>query len=236
MVMTQSDTRSPSVVAKPFDFMKTPKHKTREEWLNAAVKEIEPRFKDKGRAVPTVRVSIGWPSRQALGKRRAIGQCWSPECSKDKTTEIFISPCIDEIIGPNGILSTLTHEMVHAAVGNQAGHKKPFADCARAVGLSGKWTECGAEKDSELEGFLKTVHETLGEFPHARLDATKSETKKQSTRLIKCECGKCGFNVRMTRKWLADVGPAHCPKHGAMQYKLPEGMELELLEDLEEAA
>ena len=50
----------------------------------------------------------------------------------------------------------------------------------------------------------------LGEYPHAILGGENSGGKKQSTRLIKCEC-ECGYNVRITRKWLNDLGAPICP-------------------------
>jgi hypothetical protein len=38
---------------------------------------------------------------------------------------------------------------------------------------------------------------------------------KQTTRLKKAECSQCGYTVRVTQRWL-EVGPPHCPQHGAM--------------------
>lgn len=37
--------------------------------------------------------------------------------------------------------------------------------------------------------------------------------KKQTTRMLKCECPQCGYTVRTTRKWL-DVAVPVCPVHG----------------------
>ena len=48
----------------------------------------------------------------------------------------------------------------------------------------------------------------LGDYPHAKLDA--SNRKKQTTRLIKTECPRCGYTARVARKWL-DVGAPICP-------------------------
>jgi len=41
--------------------------------------------------------------------------------------------------------------------------------------------------------------------------------KKQTTRLVKCECETCGYVARTTRKWLDEKGAPHCPDHGAMK-------------------
>jgi hypothetical protein len=34
---------------------------------------------------------------------------------------------------------------------------------------------------------------------------------KQGTRLFKAQCGDCAYTVRVTRKWLAELGPPLCP-------------------------
>ena len=37
-----------------------------------------------------------------------------------------------------------------------------------------------------------------------------------------CETEGCGFIVRVAAKQVKDVGPPHCPKHGAMAVDLPD--------------
>ncbi len=51
--------------------------------------------------------------------------------------------------------------------------------------------------------------QAIGEYPHAKLTLNDSR-KKQSTRLIKAECS-CGYNVRMSRKWINEIGTPICP-------------------------
>ena len=55
----------------------------------------------------------------------------------------------------------------------------------------------------------------------ARLDFNGLTTrpKKQSTRLLKCECPTCGYIARVAWKWLEDKGAPHCPEHGEMEVK-----------------
>lgn len=201
------------------------KFNTREEWLIAAVEAFRPMFKAKDRSIPCVQVSAGWPSRKATGTfQRAIGECWSPECSEDKkTTQIFISPFLSKPADSHeGVLATLLHEIVHAVVGVEHAHKKPFKDLAYALGLEGKPTHTYA--GDELIETLVGMAEDLGPYPNSKLDRTaKGGPKKQTTRMIKCVCEKdeCGFTVRMSRKWIDDLGAAHCPKHGEMTYELP---------------
>lgn len=193
------------------------KHETRETYLSAAVELFRPMFKEAGSPLPEkIQCCPGWPSSRALSpKKRAIGECWPPGASRDKTVQVFISPYLEEPKGQQGVLDTLAHELVHAADGNKNGHKGPFVRLARAIGLEGKptCTHCGEELEKTIAGFSSK----LGDYPHARLDRTKSPVKKQGTRLIKCECPECGFIVRTTQKWLDAVGAPHCPKHGQME-------------------
>lgn len=203
------------------------KHETREQWLNAAVKIMTPHFKQKDYKVPPVRVSCGWPSKAALSRtKRRIGECWATEASADGFSEIFISPYLDNT---DEILGTLVHEVCHAVVGVAEGHNKVFGKCARAVGLEGKLTSTSSGE--ELLEIQKGWMKELGKYPHARLDLTKSPTKKQGTRMIKCECMECGYVARTSQKWLDEVGPPHCPKHGAMHYDAPEPRDEEEEED-----
>ena len=64
-----------------------------------------------------------------------------------------------------------------------------------------------------FKAMIAPILEKLGEYPHAKLDA--STRKKQTTRLVKCHCVTCGYTVRTTSKWLA-LGAPHCPAHGEM--------------------
>lgn len=179
--------------------------KTREQWLMEAVKALKPDFKAQGASIPKkVRVSCGLPSKRAFSNRnRTIGQCWSTECSADKATEIFISPVLDK---PVDVLATLVHELVHACVGTEAGHKAPFKRLAVALGLEGKMT--ATEAGSELRAHLNTLAKKLGKYPHAAMDYTKR--KKQGTRMKKLECPACGYVVRTTAKWI-EYGIPTCP-------------------------
>ncbi len=185
--------------------MKT-KTMTREEWLNEMVVKLEPLFAEHGYKFPAkLRVSCGWPAGRALGSKRAIGQCWSPLASKDATTEIFISPCIEE---PSRAADILAHELVHAAVGNEHGHKAPFRKCAVAIGLEGKMTATVAGK--ELTKRLNALCKEIGKYPHAQLDALRKPVQTQTTRMIKLECPGCGYVCRTTQKWIEQGTPTCC--------------------------
>lgn len=174
---------------------------TREDWLNAALEMIRNRMLAvTGDVVPAnTKVSCGLAGGRIGAKR--IGECWSDTCSADGSTEIFISPAIAE---PITVLATLVHEAVHAAVGVKHGHKKPFAKVAKAMGLEGKMTATIA--GTELVTLLHAWSDLLGIYPHATLSSVGR--KKQSTRLVKVECGGCGYVLRTTQKWLDKSG---CP-------------------------
>jgi hypothetical protein len=197
------------------------KHNTREEWLNEAVKlmkfliETGSKYEIPGK----LRVTCGWPlSGGMANKNRRLGECWSEDASKDGTHEIFVSPYLDD---PARVCDVLVHEVGHAVVGVKAKHGAKFKAFMRHVGLEGKATSTVAGE--RLQADIRCWLEKLGEYPHASLEKMASDTpKKQSTRMIKCECEQCGYVARTTRKWIDDVGPPHCPKHGAMFAKLPD--------------
>jgi hypothetical protein len=65
-----------------------------------------------------------------------------------------------------------------------------------------------------LKTRLKEVTAAIGPYPHAELTHSNA-TKKQSCRLLKVAC-ECGCVVRITRKWLDEVGPPTCGCGGVM--------------------
>jgi len=184
-------------------------------WLINAVESIKPLFESAGYKVPKLRVTCGWPSRGGVSaKKRTLGQCWDTVASADGVHQIFISPYLDVVVDEYGVLSVLIHEVVHAVVGIDEGHNKVFGKCARAIGLEGKLTS--THPGEELMGKCAKLFKELGKYPHAKLDPKHSPVKKQSTRMIKMECGKCGYVARTSQKWIDEAGAAHCPQHGEM--------------------
>jgi len=202
------------------------RHDTREGWLLEAVGHTGPLFLRHGYVVPNIHVTCGWPSKGGLArKKRRVGECWAASASKDGVSQIFISPYLDDAGAEQGVLATLVHELVHAVVGNKEGHNKVFGKCARAIGLEGKLTATSAGEALLAE--FKEWLAVLGKYPHSKLDSCKSPTKKQTTRLIKAEC-ECGYNVRVTRKWLEEVGAPICPHNKkAMKFEIPDELEQE---------
>lgn len=177
------------------------KFKTREEWLNFVMDASRPQFKAVGATIPVkVRLSVGFTSTGDKGKR--IGECWSPIASTDKHAEIFIKPDQDDAVRVAGIL---VHELVHAAVGNEHGHKAPFAKVARALGLEGKMT--ATTEGAAFKLWIAPILKKAGSLPHKRLNALRSPRKKQTTRLLKVVCPACDYTVRISAKWIAQGLP-----------------------------
>src|ERR1700677_2072527 len=182
-------------------------HATRESWLVAAIQAVKPWLAEAAAPVPDkVRVTMGFPSSRALStKHRRIGECWPPEASSDGTVEIHISPVLDN---PLEVLATLVHELGHAALGNSIGHKAPFAKLMKKLLLEGKPTATTA--GSAFTAKAETVLAALGPLGHAAVHGTNGR-KPQTTRMIKCECGTCGYVARTTQKWISDAGAPICP-------------------------
>lgn len=182
-------------------------HETRDAWLQAAVEHMKPWFVSLGHPITgKVRCAIGFPSMGALArKKRRIGEHWDAISSADGHSEIIVSPLLDD---RTEILATLAHELAHAALGNKRGHKQPFGKLVTGLGLVGKVTATEAGEQFLLR--VEPLMPILGKLPHAKLTPIEKE-KKQTTRLLKCECNKCGYAARITRKWLEAAGTPLCP-------------------------
>lgn len=184
---------------------------TREAWLQRSGDMLRERqFLPNGFTIPKFHVSIGFTSTGRNGK--SIGECWNAKASTDKVAHIHLK-CNHE--DSNRFLDILAHEMIHVLYPDD-GHGKLFGRCARKIGLEGKLTATVAGVD--LKTMLGVIVEELGDIPHAALDFRKSGKKKQSTRMVKCECGHCGYVVRTARKWISESGAPYCPcSHSRME-------------------
>jgi hypothetical protein len=172
----------------------------REAYLNYITDTYaRPHFAKAGYTIPdNVRMSCSLTST-----KKAIGECWSNLASGDNHYEIFIAPKIADSVMA---IDILIHELVHATVGIKAGHKAPFKKCANAVGLIGQMRSAGASP--ELKTIIQSWVDEAGQYPHAPL--TQSGIKKQSTRMIKCICTHCEYQVYTSKKWIELARPI-CP-------------------------
>lgn len=189
----------------------------REAWLAALIEAWRPTLVPIG-PLPDIRITCGFPSKGGLARRRlVVGQCWGPQYSVAGRTEIFISPLIDDAFDAAHV--TL-HELLHAVVGCQHGHRGPFKRAAKRIGFIGKPT-CTVPGEALAARIRSRILPDLGPYPHARLmhpdidvevvGIPEPETTKTNTRLIKVACDNCGYVARVARKWLVHPGPPLCP-------------------------
>lgn len=189
----------------------------REAWLMAAADMLGAKvFSPAGYDVPPILVSVGFPSRQALGaKTRRIGEAWPRAASNGTYNTVFISPLLDD---PVKCVDVLAHELVHAVDDCEHAHRAAFVKICDKVGLTeGKPKSRGA--GPELTEIIKAIIAELGDFPHSPLHAL-TEDKKQSTRMVKVICPECGYTVRSTMMWLKRGVPT-CPCGTQMESTVP---------------
>jgi len=199
-------------------------HPTREAWLQAATLELAPLFALAGYTLPPVHVSVGWPSRggTSMSGKRRIGECWDGCQSADGVPHVFISPTL----GVDRVLDVLVHELCHAVVGCECGHKGAFVTIAHAVGLTGKMTQ--TEAGDELALRLHELCGRLGEYPHALVTLTEKQRKPQATRMLKVWCQADDYVVRASKTTLAK-GVPECPVCKVVM--VPAGTEKETSDD-----
>ena len=155
---------------------------TREAWLDSGTARLRGLIESHGASVPPVRVSVGWPSRLALSRRkRRVGECWPRETAGEDHAHVFVSPAL---VAPVDVLATLLHELCHAALPKGTGHRAPFKQLATACGLTGRMT--ATEPGTELAADLAALAAELGPYAHHGLDGRRDA--KQSTRLRLWEC------------------------------------------------
>lgn len=189
------------------DFEITPveriKHKTREAWLHAASDLLRKHLKKAGGEVPKkIQVGCGWPHG---GRREVIGQCFTTTWTEDGTTHIFISPTQDNAVS---VLATLAHELVHAAVGCQEGHRGKFKKVARALGLEGKLTATEVTAKSPLHPVLEQLSKKLGKYPHSKMIAGRGKraTGGSVNWVRLCSPVDPTYTVVISRRSLATMG------------------------------
>lgn len=184
----------------------------REQWLNECIKQLRSDFEQLAHPLPAkIRASCSWPSKSGLAnKKRRIGEAWSSKNSADESCEVFISPVLKD---PLDVAATLVHELVHCAIGVEAGHKGGFPRLAKALGLEGKMRATHAGET--LKARLQQLTDAIGPYPHAELTHSNAP-KAQKCRLLKVVCEDCGCICRMSRKAIDEVGCPTCACGGQM--------------------
>ena len=154
---------------------------TREAWLESAVEAFRPRFEEFGAPLPErVHVSVGFAKGARAESKTILGQCWKGAASDDGVNHIFISP---EIGDTAVVLETLLHELVHAADDTanplkRLDHKGLFAELATRLGFLGPMDE--TPSSAALAAELMLIAETLGDYPHGKLNASRKPVKTES--------------------------------------------------------
>lgn len=181
--------------------MSKPKHKTREQWLTAAVEKMRRLLKEHDVDMPEKwQVSCGFPKSRS----KAIGQCWSGSCTEDGTHHMFICPSLAKA---TRVLDVLLHEMIHAAVGTECGHKGKFRIIAKAVGLTGKMTATVCEEGSALHDKLVGIATTLGDYPHSALTKNPVAWRPPAGGWVKFQSvNEEGYILRVSPKSLNEHG------------------------------
>ena len=147
-------------------------HITREAWLEAAIETLRPRFQTVGYLLPDqVRVSVGWAVSFRGENSSILALTVSRKITKDDVYQIYVTPEEDRA---SDVLGYLVHELTHVAVGTDAGHGPDFKTCALAVGLDGKMTQ--ALPGIVLAAELVALAETLGDYPHRKVDLELAKT------------------------------------------------------------
>lgn len=183
---------------------------TREEWLNKFAVETSVRFKELGHKFPRIRISCGFTSAGARGKKLdVIGECWFPAASKDKTHEIFIRP--DQATSLE-VAAVLVHELCHVVAGPKAGHGKDFAGLARDMYLEGKPTHTNGGAD--FRRYARAITKRIGKYPHATQRAPWKPIQPHSPHK-NLTCPECGYFAKGLVEWLK-TGRLTCPLDGNM--------------------
>lgn len=182
-------------------------HETRESWLLAAARALDPVLQGADLGVGDIRVSCGWPARGALSSsKRRVGECWPGSLNKDGQAHIFVSPCKDNSID---VLGILLHELIHAALPAKVRHGPTFARAAKRVGLTGKPT--ATVVGEELAVRLNTMAAPLGPYPHSAIDAQQRTKQTTRLRLYLCACTP-GQGITNKVRVASDTWQATCDR------------------------
>jgi len=152
-------------------------HIHREAWLHDVAASLGETFRRFGHPIPDkVRLTCGFPSVRGIAPRnQRIGECWSNTRSGDDHYEILVSPVIADSMRVAGILA---HELIHASVGVEHGHKGPFRQMAKALGLEGKMT--ATTEGEPFKRLLAPILEAVG--PSARRIARDDQRPQETSR------------------------------------------------------
>lgn len=158
----------------------------------------------------------------SAGRRSALGWFWGNSWHKTKKDSWHEINLCAEHLDSCDVGELIIHEMAHAenhtlgirdCTGGRM-HNKHFKTMAERLGLivepRNKSVGYGFTKiGPDAQKFLDKVKFDKEIFLRHR-NKHVGKTKSGGTRMLKCECGKCGYVARITQKWI-DVGLPTCP-------------------------
>ena len=136
-------------------------HISKEEWLAEAVEKLRPVFKNVGYPVGPITVAV----ESAMGEGH-LGTCQKTAGGHHIT--------IHNVLIAKTVLPVLVHEMLHAAVGVEEGHRGKFAKVGDQIGL---WASSEQHRTKygacafRLHNLLRMLEMALGPYPS--LDKSK---------------------------------------------------------------
>lgn len=182
--------------------------KKREKWLNDLTTAMAKWFDDLGFPLPDRQVRTAFPSS---GKRtRKISESWQQD--GQQSFVVVVRPDADD---EANVAAAIAFQLCQIGAGPRDEHGLLFKHLAVSIGLSGHRKEgVPGALFKELAG---PILKKLGPLPKSTISLSEGSTQApQGTRLRKVVCLKCGYVARVSRKWLNEVGPPHCPDHGPM--------------------
>lgn len=181
---------------------------------------MRPWFSELRHSIPEVYVSVSFPTTGARSGK-TIGQCHYT--SKDGNPHLLVHPYLDD---PIAVLETLLHELVHAVVGGEAGHRGAFKRLAEELGFEAPMTSTPASP--ELNWALTRVAERgLGPYPHAALRRVMA---KQTTRQKKIVClnDDCpAYEIEKDKRYITRMSTKTFTDWGAICAACGTSMEME---------
>jgi hypothetical protein len=176
-------------------------NETREAWLQTIIDVWRPYFARLGYKLPPhIWISVGRPPSS-----RWTGVCYPGQASDDGNPQIFVNPVIADSTRAAGVV---VHQLCHLALGNRA-HGPAFKRLATTAGLIGKMTE--TLEGPRFQQVMPGIIDQHGPYPHSALRQLRGLDKKPpGSRLIRARCIGCGYNLRVTNRWLTIAVPV-CP-------------------------
>ena len=159
---------------------------------------------------------------QSKGRKQAVGWFGPERWNTDKKKTVHEINMSAEHLKTHDMGELMLHELAHAennvlGVKDCSGrqHNKKFKAMAERLGLLVHPRDSSVGYGfTDLADGAKTFLAGIkfdGKIFSAYRGGSGAKKGKVGSRLIKCECGECGYVARTTNKWLEDTGAPLCP-------------------------